>query len=273
MRLKLTGPVLALSLALTAPTFGAGGGLRTHFPLSPRTQAVAVVLQKRLQAIENTFGEVLELFGGDLTIRFADPAALPDLATVAATYDAAGNILTFRRDLIGRVSDDTSAAASSYWWYYEHPEMQNQFPSIEIIDDALWNAVLAEVAGSHDLVWPPQNCSSNEVSSRLACQMMMAGIKDHLHSRRGRLYNENRLDMLWPEDLQSLERFGWQHDDPQYDRVRTLGGAQLIRPLMRQFGTARVLAYVAQTPFNIEQNNVRESALMYQARARSALSL
>jgi hypothetical protein len=41
--------------------------------------------------------------------------------------------------------------------------------------------------------------------------------------------------------------------------------------LIKEFGAARVFAYVAQTPFSIEENNVRASALQYQESARSAL--
>ena len=43
------------------------------------------------------------------------------------------------------------------------------------------------------------------------------------------------------------------------------------RPLIGEFGVPRALAYLAQTPFQIEENNLRVSAQRYQDRARDAL--
>jgi hypothetical protein len=53
--------------------------------------------------------------------------------------------------------------------------------------------------------------------------------------------------------------------------VQRLGGVLLVRPLVEQFGVPRVLRYIAQNPFHIENDNVRTSALQYQERARQAL--
>ena len=50
----------------------------------------------------------------------------------------------------------------------------------------------------------------------------------------------------------------------------TFNHCLLVGPLIREFGVPRVFAYVARTPFRIENDNVRVSALRYQERARSA---
>jgi len=55
--------------------------------------------------------------------------------------------------------------------------------------------------------------------------------------------------------------------------VQRYGGIMLIKPLIDEFGVPRTLAYVAQTPFRVEENNLREAALHYQERARESLSI
>ena len=46
----------------------------------------------------------------------------------------------------------------------------------------------------------------------------------------------------------------------------------ILATLVREFGVARTLSYVAGTPFLIEENNVRLSAERYQRRAQEALA-
>lgn len=45
----------------------------------------------------------------------------------------------------------------------------------------------------------------------------------------------------------------------------------LVKPLFDEFGIPRVLVYLAQTPFVVEQNDLESSALRYQIRARESL--
>ena len=45
----------------------------------------------------------------------------------------------------------------------------------------------------------------------------------------------------------------------------------LLRPLFSEFGVGNALAYVAQTPFVLENDNMRASAQRYQERARETL--
>jgi hypothetical protein len=53
--------------------------------------------------------------------------------------------------------------------------------------------------------------------------------------------------------------------------VQRYGGILLIGPLIDQFGVPKALAYIAQTPFHVEDNNMRLSAQRYQERARKVL--
>jgi hypothetical protein len=86
------------------------------------------------------------------------------------------------------------------------------------------------------------------------------------------MFNTNRVDMFWPESLRELRARGWQQSDGTYRDTQQIGGAMLVRPLIAEFGVPRVLQYIAQTPFYIEDDNVRASALRYQEQARVALA-
>ena len=46
----------------------------------------------------------------------------------------------------------------------------------------------------------------------------------------------------------------------------------LAEPLINEFGVLRAIVYMAQHPFQLEENNLRVSALRYQQRARDALA-
>ena len=76
-----------------------------------------------------------------------------------------------------------------------------------------------------------------------------------------------------PADSSSspAESRGWQRGDREYQDVRDLGGIELIKPLVQEFGAPRVFAYVAQTPFIVHENDLFKSATLYQQRARQML--
>jgi len=62
--------------------------------------------------------------------------------------------------------------------------------------------------------------------------------------------------------------------DQEYQDVQRYGGIMLIKPLIDEFGVPRTLAYIAQTPFRVDENdNLRQAALHYQERARESLSI
>jgi hypothetical protein len=60
--------------------------------------------------------------------------------------------------------------------------------------------------------------------------------------------------------------------DQEYLDVQRYGGIMLIKPLIEEFGVPRTLAYVAQTPFRVEDNNMRAAAQRYQEHAREVLN-
>ena len=53
--------------------------------------------------------------------------------------------------------------------------------------------------------------------------------------------------------------------------MQRYGGLLLIEPLIEEFGVPLTLFYIAQTPFTIENDNLRSSALEYQRKAREWL--
>jgi hypothetical protein len=101
--------------------------------------------------------------------------------------------------------------------------------------------------------------------------MLVEGINEHLKELRKPIFNANRLDLIWPEDFAGFRRSLWRKGDQGYLDVQRLGGILLIRPLIDRFGVPRALAYIAQTPFHVEDNNMRVSAQRYQERAKEVL--
>jgi hypothetical protein len=103
--------------------------------------------------------------------------------------------------------------------------------------------------------------------------MLVKGIAENVKALRGPLFNVNRVDQIWPEDFAVFRKRVWRTDQ-EYQDVQRYGGIMLIKPLIEEFGVPRTLAYVAQTPFRVEDdNNLREAALHYQERARESLSI
>ncbi len=160
--------------------------------------------------------------------------------------------------------------AAAYWPYYRNRQYQTAFPLIAAIDSALWGAVLQETANLRGLTWPHGECTSVDMAKRLPCEMLIAGIGALLTDNQSGIFNANRLDRIWPEDFSSFEQRSWR-TEREYVDVQRFGGVLLLRPLFSEFGVPSALAYVAQTPFRIEEGNVRASALRYQARAREVL--
>lgn len=243
--------------------------IRPRAPASERRFLDVVMM--RQAAIDHALGPILEDACTKITIEFAvrDDDSYPGGAGVA--YDPSRHTLTFRRQFLGWVGHGTRSWSRLYWPYYKNDDIRAMLPVIGIIDDALWMTHLQEAAHRNGLRWPPQECSSLDIQKRLGCEMAVSGV---LASRRPAqpMFNANRVDMIWPEDLRELRARGWRQDDAVYRDVQQLGGSMLVRPLIAEFGVPRVLQYIAQTPFYIQDDNVRLSALHYQAQARLALT-
>lgn len=237
---------------------------------SARQQQLVSLVQTRLAAISDAFPTLLERTNVEVHVLFGSTRKNED--PPLAHYDAVLNTLTFQRAVLGYVTDYSISAVSEYWTYYEREDIHSGYPIVEVIDDVLWKALLQEIAQQNELTWPPPGCQSLDLAQRLGCQMSVSGIQSFVRSRRTRIFNENRLDRLWPSDLTELESRGWQRKDREYQQVKELGGIELIKPLVQEFGAPRILAYIAQTPFVIQENDLFKSATQYQKRAREALA-
>lgn len=185
-------------------------------------------------------------------------------------YDAERRVVAIPVRLITAKTPNPLRQSVYYWPYYEDGSYRDEFKIIGAVDNALWTAYLQEAAKAHGQTWPHAGCASVDVNKRLPCEMLAAGVVEHLTAIRMPLFNENRLDMIWPERFADFQRTVWLQDS-QYENVRRYGGILLLKPLIAQFGVPRALAYVAQTPFEVHEGNLRLAALRYQRQAREVL--
>ncbi|MET0660344.1 MAG: hypothetical protein ABW110_19545, partial [Steroidobacteraceae bacterium] len=186
-------------------------------------------------------------------------------------YDAEHRVIAVPVRLITAKTPNPLRMAAYYWPYYQDGTYRDEFKLIGAVDNALWTAYLQEAAQSHGLSWPHAGCLTTDLGKRLPCEMLTAGIVEHLIAVRVPLFNENRLDLIWPEDFAGFQRTVWLQD-AAYADVRRYGGILLLKPLIAQFGVPRALAYVAQTPFEVRESSLRVAALRYQQQARRVLT-
>ena len=228
----------------------------------------------RAQAIDTAFGDLFGALPTEIQIKFVttkDPEYI--LFGGREGYDLKKRTMIFPRRVLGSKTPNPLRWAAYYWPFYQNEQYRLQFPVVEVIDNVLWNAFLQEAAAARGGQWPPKECSAVDVGRRLPCEMLVKGIAENVKALRGPLFNENRVDQIWPEDFAVFRKRVWRTDQ-EYQDVQRYGGIMLIKPLIDEFGVPRTLAYVAQTPFRVdENNNLREAALQYQARARESLSI
>jgi hypothetical protein len=239
----------------------------------PRHQQFAKLVCVRASAIETAFGPLFDGQELDIRLQFAASGDPRYPQASMSTYDPAEHTLYFRRGVLHTPPTEWYRWALAYWPYYQDDLARDEFPVVGIIDGALWDAHLRQAAHEHGLTWPHPECGSIDIARRLGCEMLVTATAELSQSPVLPLYNANRADRLWPENLEEFERRAWTRGGREYRDVRRLGGLLLIEPLIREFGAPRVFAYVARTPFLIENRNVRSSALRYQEQARSALAL
>ena len=228
----------------------------------------------RAQAIDTAFGDLFGALPTEIQIKFVttkDPEYI--LFGGREGYDLKKRTMIFPRRVLGSKTPNPLRWAAYYWPFYQNEQYRLQFPVVEVIDNVLWNAFLQEAAAARGGQWPPKECSAVDVGRRLPCEMLVKGIAENVKALRGPLFNENRVDQIWPEDFAVFRKRVWRTDQ-EYQDVQRYGGIMLIKPLIDEFGVPRTLAYVAQTPFRVdENNNLREAALQYQERARESLSV
>jgi hypothetical protein len=237
-----------------------------------REQRFTRLVCVRTRAIETAFGALFDGRDLDIQVEFAasDEAQYP--TSSMSSYDPQRHTIYFRRVVLSAPIDGWYQWALAYWPYYRNQVMRAEFPVVGVIDEALWNAHLREAAHERGLSWPHEDCGAVAIARRLGCEMLVTATEELSRAVAPPLFNANRIDRLWPENLQQFERRAWTHGGREYREVRRLGGMLLVEPLIREFGAPRVFAYVARTPFRIENDNVRASALRYQEQARSALA-
>jgi hypothetical protein len=233
---------------------------------------LAALVNYRSQAIETTFGAYAAPMPDEVRIEFAnadDERFRSGLTPVA--LDIQQGTMTFTRGAVSAKLPNPLTWAKSYWPYYNNPLYTNAFPIIASIDSAIWNAYMREAARQRGLPWPHTQCGSIDLGKRLPCEMIVEGVLGFITSSRDVLFNENRIDQIWPHDLSDFRHRLWRHDDREYSEVRHLGGLLLLRPLIDEFGVQRSFVYVAQHPFDLYNEDLHASAIAYQERARAFL--
>jgi hypothetical protein len=227
----------------------------------------AKLLSHRFRAIETAFGSLAGTMDQQILVSFNRNSK----TAASVYYDANTRRLTVPRVVVYSAPRLSSHDAEVYWPFYENIELQQAFPLIETIDTVLWDAYLQEAARSGGHAWPPADCASFEVAKRLPCRMVVRGALEFVSQLHLPMFNDNRLDRVWPENLSEFSR-RTSRMSREYDEAERYGGILLLRSLVSEFGVPRTLAYAARTPFEVVDNDVRASALRYQDQARTALA-
>lgn len=225
----------------------------------------------RAEAISGAFGDIFDKLPGQIPIKFVS-AKDPEYAAFDGRegYDAGSRTLIVPRRLIYAKTPNPLRTAVYYWPYYQDERYRLEYPVLETVDNMIWNSYLQESAKARGLSWPHPDCQSVDVGKRLPCEMLVRGIGEAVKRRRSALFNTNRMDMIWPQNFSAFSKRVWRTDQDYLD-VQHYGGILLIKPLLEEFGIAKTLAYLAQTPFKVEEGDLRTSALRYQERARQVL--
>jgi hypothetical protein len=259
--------VSGLLFAGASLAFPATANACPYTALSRCKEQLLELIRLRADAIEAEFGDVFGTLPDDIRVEFVRKKDDPRFAEKPG-YDPDRRTILIPRRMLGWRTPNPLRWAVYYWPFYTVKENRETYPVVETVDDLLWTVYLQEAARRRDLEWPHGGCDSSDVGERLPCEMIEEGIKDYLKDPQGEIFNANRLEMIWPDDYEQFRDSLWRGGDRKYYNMKHFGGILLVKPLIEEFGIPRALAYFAQTPFRIEDNNVRESALKYQERAR-----
>ena len=253
------------------PAFGLACDLSEQKACEKR---IVALVAYRSEAIEHAFGDLSAALPDQVRVKFVrskDPEHPLPSGTIA--YDPEERVLFMSRSFLDAKLPNPLRWAASYWPFYEQQQARETFPVVEAIDDALWNAYLQAAATARGVAWDSADCRSAYVEKRLPCEMVTSAIAHVVKTRRLPMFNENRIDRVWPEDFAGFVERNWRRGESEYRDVQRYGGLLLVRPLIGEFGVPRALAYLVQTPFRIVDNNLRVSAQRYQDRARDALRI
>lgn len=238
-----------------------------------RQRQFARLVAFRFEAIETAFGPLSSTMNERVDIVFKrDKDYAAGETAFATAYDAKRNELAFSSRVLYQAMPGPNLRAVQYWPFYENELVREDFPIVELIDTALWDAFLQEAASTTGHDWPGKECSSPEIEKRLPCRMVLRGMLEHIQQVRTPLFNENRTDRILPENYAAFCNRRLRTDSREYQDVERYGGILLLKPLIVEFGIPRTFAYAARTPFSVEDNNLKASVLRYQERARAALT-
>lgn len=237
-------------------------------------EQVVQLLSYRTQAIEGAFGDLSLALPAQLQLKFVS-AKDPEYRLLGGSivYDPERKMLLLPRSVAGARLPNPLRLTANYWPFYQNDTVRTTFPVVEAIDDALWSVFLQEASRGRGYTWPHSNCDAIAIGKRLPCRMLLAAAARFVKVRSDLLFNENRIDRIWPDDIAAFDERNYRQADPAYADVVRFGGILLLRPLVAEFGVPRVLAYVAQTPLLIEENSLRISAVRYQELAREVLGM
>lgn len=229
------------------------------------------LVKYRSDAISGAFGDIFVKLPQEIPIKFvgSKDAEYSRFGGIEG-YDAEEHTMIVPRRLIYAKTPNPLRATVYYWPYYQDDRYRAEYPVVEIIDNLIWTTYLQESAKAGGMKWPHKNCQSVDVGERLPCEMLVRGIGESVKRRRSAMFNTNRMDMIWPANFSDFRKRVWRTDQDYMD-VQQYGGIMLIKPLIDEFGIPRTLAYLAQTPFRVEGDDLRKSALRYQEEARRAL--
>lgn len=226
----------------------------------------------RAEAIERAFGDFRAIMPERIAIKFVGPRdAEYKLYERRVAYDLAQEVLVVPRFMTASRIPNPVRASANYWPFYQNELYRETFPLVLAVDNALWGAYLQEAAQARGLSWPHPNCASVDIGRRLPCEMLVEGVAAHLTAIRNPMFNENRLDRIWPSDFRSFRDRVWRKEDRRYLEVQRYGGLLLVKPIIDRYGAPNALFYIAQTPFEMQHDDLRRSALRYQERAHEWL--
>ena len=167
----------------------------------------------RSEAIENAFGDLSAALPNQVRVEFVrskDPDHPLPSGTIA--YDPEERVLFMSRKVLDAKLPNPLRWAASYWPFYEQQQARETFPVVEAIDDALWNAFLQAAATARGVGGGAVDCRSPYVEKRLPCEMVTSAIAHIVKTRRLPLFNENRIDRLWPEDFAGFVERNWRRE-------------------------------------------------------------
>ena len=231
---------------------------------------ISSLITYRAEAIAAAFGS---FYGGAPSA--ADPLSEtgdPENKRLAGgiSYDAADHTFWISRRVVDMAMPNPMSATLYYWPFYQREQLRRDFP---VVESSTTRCGLRSCGiRPHDGLHGRTRGAARRGPRALAMRNADDGLARFVKVLGEPIFNENRLDRLWPENFAAFDRRVSGYDDREYLEVQRLGGLLLVRPLIKEFGVLPAFAYVARTPFVVEDDNVRLSALRYQERARQALS-